>query len=38
VVRYLGVGDAVARPGNDTIGPNWSDGFSNHTVRQVIRA
>jgi hypothetical protein len=25
-------------PGNDTIGPNWSDGFSNHTVRQVIRA
>ena len=27
-------------PGNDTTdpkGPNWSDGFSNQTVRQVIR-
>ena len=24
-------------PGNDTTGPNWSDGFSDQTVRQVIR-
>jgi len=24
-------------PGNDTMGPNWSDGFANQTVRQVIR-
>jgi hypothetical protein len=24
-------------PGNDTTGPNWSDGFSNQTVRQVVR-
>ena len=27
-------------PGSDTTdpkGPNWSDGFSNQTVRQVIR-
>ncbi len=23
--------------GRDTTGPNWSDGFSDQTVRQVIR-
>jgi predicted metalloprotease len=37
VVRYLGLGDAAARPGSDTTGPNWSDGFSDQTVRQVVR-
>jgi hypothetical protein len=24
-------------PGNATTGPNWSDGFANQTVRQVVR-
>ena len=38
VVRYLGLGDAAARRGQRrTTGPNWSDGFTDQTVRQVIR-